>query len=122
MGCMMNIKKRFVILTLYTFLLVVMVVDGMFISKNSQYRSSLDTCVKTYDIHMIHEVLFHPAMVHLDDPKTLAYYVRNKTGFEVGGPSPATWGRLGIYDAAINVDVTNFASNTLWEKGSYDAL
>jgi SAM-dependent methyltransferase len=59
-------------------------------------------------------------MVHHGNPKTLSYWVRNKTGFEIGGPSSATWGSLGIYDAATIVDVTNFASTTLWETGLTD--
>jgi SAM-dependent methyltransferase len=56
-------------------------------------------------------------MVHFNVPKTLDHWVRNKTGFEIGAPSLTTWGSFGVYDAALTMDVTNFASDTLWESG-----
>jgi SAM-dependent methyltransferase len=59
-------------------------------------------------------------MVHRAPPKELNYWVENKTGFELGGPSMNTFGPLGVYDVAAKVDVTNFAADTLWEKGLKD--
>ena len=59
-------------------------------------------------------------MVHRWTPITLNYWVRNKIGFEIGGPSQHTWGTLGVYDQAAKIDVTNFAASTLWEKGLQD--
>jgi SAM-dependent methyltransferase len=59
-------------------------------------------------------------MVHRAPPTNLNYWVQNKTGFEIGGPSENTFGSLGVYDIAAKVDVTNFAADTLWEKGLKD--
>jgi SAM-dependent methyltransferase len=59
-------------------------------------------------------------MIHFNAPTTLSHWVQNKTGLEIGGPSTATYGNLGVYDAATKIDVTNFASNTLWESGLKD--
>jgi SAM-dependent methyltransferase len=59
-------------------------------------------------------------MVHRAPPTNLNYWVQNKTGFEIGGPSENTFGSLGVYDVAAKVDVTNFAADTLWEKGLKD--
>ncbi|CAF3793531.1 unnamed protein product [Rotaria socialis] len=59
-------------------------------------------------------------MVHISSPAVINVWVENKTGFEIGGPSPSTWGFFHVYDVAKKVDVTNFASNTLWESGLTD--
>ena len=59
-------------------------------------------------------------MVHRVAPSSLNYWIRNKVGFEIGGPSPHTWGGFGVYDQAAKMDVTNFAVNTLWEQGLKD--
>ena len=77
------------------------------------------TCLSSYDSKQLHKSLFNMSMVHLADPK-VEYWVANKTAFEIGGPSPNTWGPLGLYDLVAKIDVTNFASNTLWESGLKD--
>ncbi len=84
------------------------------ITRNSSWLSQ--TCLLSYDANRLHKSLFHRSMVQLTSPGTLNYWVRNKTGFEIGGPSLDSWGSLGVYDAAATIDTTNFAANTLWEK------
>jgi SAM-dependent methyltransferase len=59
-------------------------------------------------------------MIHLGFPENFNYWVENKTGFELGGPSEHTFGSFGVYDVAARVDVANFAADTLWEKGLKD--
>lgn len=59
-------------------------------------------------------------MVHPIAPPSLDYWVKNKVGFEIGGPSLQTWAGLGVYEQAAKIDVTNFAVNTLWEQGLKD--
>jgi SAM-dependent methyltransferase len=56
-------------------------------------------------------------MVHYYEPSTLSHWVQDKIGFEIGAPSHATWGHLGMYDAARTIDAANFAGNTLWASG-----
>ncbi|CAF0877832.1 unnamed protein product [Adineta ricciae] len=74
------------------------------------------TCLKSANTEALFKVPFFPMMVHTGNPSKIYHWVRNKTGLEIGGPSPATWGVLGIYEAAAILDVTNFAATTLWEK------
>ena len=81
------------------------------------YSSSPKTCLDTNDASAPRQSLFHLSMVHFTVPSTLSYWVQNKTGFEIGAPSLTTWGHLGVYDSSRSIDVTNFASNTLWESG-----
>ncbi|CAF3335966.1 unnamed protein product [Rotaria sp. Silwood2] len=78
------------------------------------------TCLKSYDASTLRKTLYHSSMVHNTAPATLSFWVQNKTGFEIGGPSHHTWGTFGVYDIATKVDVTNFAANTLWESGLTD--
>ncbi|CAF1106704.1 unnamed protein product [Rotaria sp. Silwood1] len=82
--------------------------------------SSPQTCLKSYNASILRQTLYHPSMVHNSAPATLHFWVQNKTGFEIGGPSQHTWGAFGIYDVAAKLDVTNFAANTLWESGLAD--
>ena len=65
-------------------------------------------------------VLFHESMVHKSRPESLRHWVQNKNGFEIGSPSPDTWGELGVYDAAERIDITSCASNTLWGNDLLD--
>lgn len=81
------------------------------------YSSLPKTCLDTNDAGALRKSFFHLSMVHFTVPSTLSYWVENKTGFEIGAPSPTTWGHLGIYDSSRIIDVTNYASTTLWESG-----
>ena len=101
---------------------------GIFILYNSKEIPALrdyhfwsaNACLKSYNARTLHRTIFHSSMVDQTAPTQLHYWVQNKTGFEIGGPSYSTWGSLGVYDAAAKLDVTNFASNTLWESGLTD--
>ena len=75
------------------------------------------TCFNSNDSRVLRRTAFDASVVRLSPPETFNFWVQNKSGFELGGPSHYTWGALGIYDIAAKVDVTNFASNTLWETG-----
>jgi len=55
-------------------------------------------------------------MVHLGSPENLNYWVENKTGFELGGPSENTLGSLGVYDVATKVDIANCSADAIREK------
>ena len=77
------------------------------------------TCLSSYDHKRLHKSHFHTSMVHFAVP-SVEHWVRNKTAFEIGGPSLYTWGGIGFYEQADTVDVTNFASETLWESGLKD--
>ena len=78
------------------------------------------TCLDTYDTKQRHRSDFRSARVNYTFPFTLDYWVRSKTGFEVGGPSELTWGALGVYNLATKMDIGNYATNTLWESGIKD--
>lgn len=76
-----------------------------------------NTCLNSYDSRMFQQSGFEMAMVTFKVPSSLGNWTQNKIGFEVGGPSMSTWGSLGVYDASKTLDITNFASNTLWHSG-----
>jgi SAM-dependent methyltransferase len=121
----MNHPNILLILLLFTIFLIAIFI--YFFSVNplrplpSHRLPSLpQTCLQSYDALRLHKSPFHISMVHHAAPANLNYWVENKTGFEIGGPSGYTFGSLGVYDIAAKVDVTNFAADTLWEKGLKD--
>ncbi len=123
-----------ILLIIFSFITCVIILSLNHISKNILYpltnHTNLSatryfpwlsqTCLFSYDVNRIYRSLFHSSMVQLTSPGTLNYWIKNKTGFEIGGPSVNTWAPLGVYDAAATVDTTNFAADTLWEKGLKD--
>lgn len=84
-------------------------------------KSLLPPCLQTHNTSQILKHPFNMSKVHFDAPNILGILTRNKTGFEIGAPSQATWGNLGVYDAAAVVDTANFATNTLWESKLKDS-
>lgn len=119
---------------LWIFLLTVCLL-AMFILPTSKSKSSpspltlptkrptplLPICLQTHNGSQLPKSGFNMSKVHFDTPGFLNVLVRNKTGFEIGAPSQATWGNLGVYDAAAIIDTTNFASTTLWESKLKDS-
>jgi predicted SAM-dependent methyltransferase len=111
--------------TLFTSLLFIIFVIIIFIchkSRNTLFHCSplSQTCLTSFDARALQKSLFHLTRIHFNVPTTLNHWVQNKIGLDIGGPSHATWGNLGVYDAVAKMDVTNFASNTLWESGLKD--
>ena len=74
-------------------------------------------CSDSGDSRFFGKLAFNASSVCWSPPATFNAWIQNKSGFEVGGPSHSTWGLFGIYEIAAKVDVTNFAAETLWEKG-----
>lgn len=73
-----------------------------------------DTCLAIPGFKQPTATFFHPMMIQLASPGSLKDFVLNKTGFEVGAPSPP-WQAMGIYEHAATVDVAHFSTSTLWE-------
>jgi hypothetical protein len=120
---MLNLKPLLISIICVVFLVIISLNRhrSSNISSLSQCPSSLSqTCLQSYDARILRKSLFHISMVHFKVPTTLSSWVENKTGFEIGAPSVSTWGTIGIYDAAATIDATNFANQTLWERGLKD--
>ncbi|CAF1044101.1 unnamed protein product [Adineta ricciae] len=114
--------------SLIILLIFIIIILGIYIYRTPtivpSYRSSSSpsskTCLESYDPHIFHKISFHSSMVHVTGPVMINYWIQNKTGFELGGPSHFTWAPLGVYESALRLDVTNFAANTLWESNLKD--
>lgn len=112
----MNNLKPFLIPSLIIIWVISMIIYATQRNIAPHYQLFSYTCLNSDNANMLRDVYFHSTMVHEQKPETLDHWVRNKTGFEIGGPSREHWGRLGVYDTANRIDITNFASSTLWEN------
>lgn len=83
-------------------------------------RSIPSTCLHSYDANNLRKSAFNLSMVQLKTPPTLNVWIQNKTGFEIGGPSHFTWAPLGVYDVATQIDISNYAAYTMWDRGLAD--
>lgn len=78
------------------------------------------TCLHSYNRNEIQKRPFEPSLVKHGAPESINPWVQNKSGFEIGGPSHHTFRKMGFYDAVASLDVTQFASKTLWESELVD--
>ena len=93
--------------------------SSVVMNRPSNIAKISQTCLSSYDSNRLQKSSFNNLTVNFNTP-VIENWVKNKTGFEIGGPSIQTWGSLGLYDLAAKIDGINFASDTLWEKGLKD--
>lgn len=127
-----SLNKRYKFVISVFFVILLLILFGSISNNTPQQKISLSirlltsplpatrTCLDTYDTKERHRSDFRSASVNYSYPVTVDYWVRGKTGFEIGGPSIQAWGALGVYDQATKMDIGNYAASSLWESGVKD--